>query len=76
METLSLYIIDKDPKPIKGHYAGYLINFITSLLTKTSKQRPDIFQVGLAIKNRDNPNPANKVMVFDFKKLLMMKPDL
>jgi hypothetical protein len=69
-------VIERDPKPIKGHYGGYLINFINSLLTKSSKLRPDIFQVGLSIKNRDNPNPPNKVMVFDFKKLLMMKPDL
>jgi NIMA (never in mitosis gene a)-related kinase len=76
IETLSYYVIEKDPKPIKGHYGGYLINFIASLLTKNAKQRPDIYQVIQTIKNKDNPNPPNKVMVFDFKKLIMMKPDL
>lgn len=76
IETLSLYVIEKDPKPIKGQYGGYLINFINSLLNKNTKERLDIFQASLCIKSRDNPNPPNKVQVFDFKKLLMMKPDL
>ena len=53
-----------------------MINFINSLLTKSSKTRPNIFDVNISLKNRDNPTPTNKVHVFDFKKLLMMKPDL
>lgn len=53
-----------------------MINFINSLLVKSPKSRPDIFEVNITIKNRDNPNPNNKVRVYDFKKLLMMKPDL
>lgn len=69
-------MIDKDPKPIKGHYGGYMINFINSLLSKNAKTRPNIFDVNLTIKNRDSPTPVNKVHVFDFKKLLMMKSDL
>lgn len=76
IETLSLYVIDKDLRPIKGHYGGYLINFINSLLTKNPKLRPNIFEVSQTIKGRDNPNPPNKVMVFDFKRLIMMKPDI
>ena len=74
-ETLAYYVIEKDPKPIKGHYGGYLINFIDSLLTKDAKKRPDIFEVNNLIRNKDNPNPPNKVSVFDFKKLLMIKRD-
>jgi serine/threonine protein kinase len=76
IETLPFYVIERDPKPIKGRYGGYLINFITSLLTKNPKQRPDVYQIIQTIKSKDNPNPPNKVMVFDFKKLIMMKPDL
>lgn len=76
METLSYYVIDRDPRPIKGHYGGYLINFITSLLTKNSKNRPDIFQACLEIKNHENPTITNKVKVFDFKKLIMMGQDI
>ena len=52
-----------------------MINFINDLLTKSAKSRPNIFDVNLTIKNRDSPIPSNKVHVFDFKKLLMMKPD-
>ena len=69
-------MIEKDPKPIKGQYGGYLINFIDSLLTKDPKNRPDVFQVNNIIKGKDNPTPPNKVLVYDIKKLLMMKPNL
>jgi len=69
-------VIEKDPKPIKGQYGGYLINFIDSLLTKDPKNRPDVFQVNNIIKGKDNPTPPNKVLVYDIKKLLMMKPNL
>lgn len=57
IETLPYFVIEKDPKPIKGNYGGYLINFVNSLLTKNVKLRPTIFEANLAIKNRDNPNP-------------------
>ncbi len=76
MQTLPYFVIDKDPKPIKGQYGGYLINLINDMLNKNPKSRPTIFDINLLIKNRENPNPANRVRVFDFKKLLMMKPDL
>ena len=76
IETLPYFVIEKDPKPVRGHFGGYLINFINTLLTKNPKSRPNIFEVNLIIKNRDNPNPTNKVNVFDFKKLLMMKSDM
>lgn len=46
------------------------------MLVKNPKNRPTIFDVNIALKNRDNPNPANKVHVHDFKKLLNMKSDL
>lgn len=46
------------------------------MLTKNAKKRPNIFDVNLNLKNKDNPDPETKVRVFDFKKLLMMKPDL
>ena len=57
METLPYFVIEKDQKPIKGHFGGYMINFINSLLTKNAKNRPNIYDVNLSIKNRDNPNP-------------------
>ena len=76
IETLPYFVIDKDPKPIKGHFGGYLINFINGLLTKNPKVRPTIHDANMTIKSRDNPSPNNKVHVFDFKKLLMMKSDL
>jgi len=69
-------VIDRDPKPIKGYFGGYMINFINSMLVKNQKNRPTIFDVNICLKNRDNPNPTNKVHVFDFKKLLMIKSDL
>ena len=37
-------MIEKDPKPIKGQYSGYLINFISSLLNNNPKERPNIHQ--------------------------------
>jgi len=46
------------------------------MLVKNQKNRPTIFDVNICLKNRDNPNPTNKVHVFDFKKLLMIKSDL
>ncbi len=76
MQTLAYYVIDRDPRPIKGHYGGYLINFINELLTKSPRDRPDIFQACIKIKNRDNPNPPNRVQVYSYKKLLNIKDDL
>jgi len=52
METLPYYVIDRDPKPMKGHFGGYLINTINKLMTKNCKDRPDIFEVNVIIKNR------------------------
>ena len=34
METLGHYIIDKDPRPIKGPYSPQMISFILSLMDK------------------------------------------
>lgn len=76
IETLPLYVIDKDPKPIKGQYGGYLINFINNLMTKNAKNRPDIFHVNIELRERDNPQPPNKVQVYNFKKLLMIRSDM
>lgn len=76
IQTLPYYVIDKDPKPIKGQYSGSLINFITRLLTKNPKQRPNIHQVNNEYKEKDNPVANNKVLVYDIKKLLSMKPNL
>ncbi len=46
------------------------------MLTKNVKKRPNIFDVNLNLKNRDKPDTETKIRVFDFKKLLMMKPDI
>ena len=69
-------MIDRDPKPIKGHYGAYMINLINEMLNKNVKKRPNIFDVNLNIKNRDKPDTETKIRVFDFKKLIMMKPDI
>lgn len=76
IETLPYYVIDKDPKPIKGQYSGCLINFISSLLNKNPKERPNIHQINNEYKNKDSPNSINKVLVYDIKKLLNMKPNI
>ena len=69
-------MIDRDPKPIKGHYGAYMINLINEMLNKNVKKRPNIFDVNLNIKNRDKPDTETKIRVFDFKKLIMIKPDI
>ena len=69
-------MIERDPKPIKGHYGAYMINLINEMLNKNVKKRPNIFDVNLNIKNRDKPDTETKIRVFDFKKLIMMKPDI
>ena len=46
------------------------------MLNKNVKKRPNIFDVNLNIKNRDKPDTETKIRVFDFKKLIMMKPDI
>jgi len=56
METLAYFVIDRDPKPIKGHYGAYMINLISEMLTKNVKKRPNIFDVNLNLKNRDKPD--------------------
>ena len=43
IETLPFFVIEKDPKPVKGHFGGYMINFINTLLTKNAKARPNVF---------------------------------
>lgn len=45
IETLGYYIIDKDPKPIRGTYSPQLISFIASLLDKNPQTRPTIHEL-------------------------------
>ena len=42
IETLAYYIIDRDPKPIKGQYSPQLISFIMGMLDKNPQTRPTI----------------------------------
>ena len=45
-------------------------------MNKNPKERPNIHEVNNEYKNKDNPNPINKVLVYDIKKLLLMKPNI
>lgn len=71
ISTLSYYIIDKEPKPIKGHYSPQLIEIVKQCLTKDPKKRINVFDLALRIKNRNTYQPKNKISIFNIKQLAL-----
>ena len=71
IETLPLYVIDRDPKPIKGQYSPSLIQFINLCLSKNVKERPNIYQLAIKLKNHNSPiqETYNKVSIFNLRHL-------
>ena len=75
METLGYYIVDRDPKPIKGPYSPQLITFILSLLEKNSLTRPTIHDLFKTLRTRKEQKIMNKVSIFNLKQILSMKAE-
>lgn len=73
IETLGYYIIDKDPRPIKGPYSPQIIGFIMSLLDKNPKTRPDIHEIYKRIKERKEQKVNNRISIFNIKQILALK---
>lgn len=73
IETLGYYIVDRQPKPIKGQYSPHLIGFINSLLERNPNDRPSIYDVSLRIRTKNEMKINNKVSIHNIRKLLLMK---
>lgn len=50
IQTLGYYIVDKDPRPIKGAYSPQLIAFIMNLFDKNPQTRPTIHDIYRKLK--------------------------
>ena len=73
IETLGYYIVDKDPKPMKGQYSPQLISFIMSMLEKNPNNRPTIFDIHLKIRSKNETKINNKVSIHNIRTLMSIK---